>query len=241
MRKLFLAAALCYSATMMSQVPNEMSYQIMVLDPDNGKVIANKEAEICIELRKGSPTGDVAWSKTFTSTTDQRGICNLTLEVGNEVNWSDGEYYFATIINGKECGAPKITSVPYAFRAATAQTATTAATAYQASSLKGLPTREQLIGTWIFKEEKTYECYSSSYIFNEDGTGEYIETDLADGSGFTYTFLWKYNPNGLMFLDIQELSSRELNVLCVCLTSESQAFFITIDDEGMEKGIYNKQ
>ena len=234
MRKLFLAAALCYSATMLSQVPNEMSYQIMVLDPDNGKVIANKEAEICIELRKGSPTGDVAWSKTFTSTTDQRGICNLTLEVGNEVNWSDGEYYFATIINGKECGAPKITSVPYAFRAATAQTATTAATAYQASSLKGLPTREQLIGTWVYNRNSTN---TYTYIFNEDSTGnKTIEDDI---ECVNQPFKWQYRSNGTIFIQENNEHDAECFVLQIHLLSETQLFISDeIDNEGY---IYNKQ
>ena len=230
MRKLFLAAALCYSATMMSQVPNEMSYQIMVLDPDNGKVIANKEAEICIELRKGSPTGDVAWSKTFTSTTDQRGICNLTLEVGNEVNWSDCEYYFATIINGKECGAPKITSVPYAFRAATAQTATTAATAYQASSLKGLPTREQLIGTWV------RDGYPDCYVFNEDGTGEYVNTDNSDCP--REALEWQYRLDGTILLNTGRYGY-EYSLISVHLISEEQLYIFK--SSGEYGNVFNKQ
>lgn len=225
------------SVVAMSQVPNEMAYQIMVLDPDNGRVMANEEAEIRIELRKDSPTGEVAWSNTFTATTDQRGICNLTLEVGNEINWGAGEYYFATIINGKECGAPKITSVPYAFCATSAQTAVTAAIADQASSLKGVPTREQLIGTWTI-QYKSGNCYS--YIFNEDGTGTYKYMSEPDG-GYTYTLTWKYTPNGLMFLDIYEFDHSEPNVLLFCSISQSQVFITEVLDEGMKDGIYTKQ
>ena len=229
------------SVAAMSQVPNEMAYQIMVLDPDNGRVMANEEAEIRIELRKDSPTGEVAWSNTFTATTDQRGICNLTLEVGNEINWGAGEYYFAAIINGKECGAPKITSVPYAFCATSAQTAVTAAIADQASSLKGVPTREQLIGTWTIQDADGACC---SYIFNEDGTGTYSEyfnyMNEPDG-GFTYTLTWKYTSNGLIFLDIFEFNHYEQNGLYFALVSDSQAYFLCIRDEGMADGIYTKQ
>lgn len=236
-RRLFLTAMLSCSVVAMSQVPNEMAYQIMVLDPDNGRVMANEEAEIRIELRKDSPTGEVAWSNTFTVTTDQRGVCNLTLEVGNEVNWGAGEYYFATIINGKECGAPKITSVPYAFCAVSAQSAVTAASADQASSLKGVPTREQLIGTWTIQDSDGDCC---SYIFNEDGTGKYVNSD-ANGVGYYYTLTWKYTPNGLMFLDIHESDHSEPNVLVFCSISDSQVFIMEALDEGMADGIYTKQ
>lgn len=229
LRKLLLYS-LFISASMMSQVPHEMSYQIMVLDPDNGKVMANEDAEIRIEIRKDSPSGEIAWSNTYSVKTNERGICNLMLEVGNDVNWENGEYYFASIINGKECGVPKITSVPYAFCSETAKTATIATKAYSATILDGIPTRSQLIGTWVYiKDNNTYK-----YIFNEDGTGEYVT------KYYTYTFNYHYSPAGSITFDVKYSSLSDWHWGQIQTISDTQ-LSIWVVDNGMSSGVFTKQ
>lgn len=235
LRNIFFVAAMCLCLAAMSQVPNEISYQVLVLDPDNGKVLANETAEIRIELRKNTPTGEVAWSETFSATTDKRGMCNLTLSLDDNLDWSNNSYYFAAIINGKECGAPKMTSVPYALCAMSAQTATIATSAHQASTLEGLPTRQQLIGTWCYVNE---DGDTQAFIFNEDGTGKYHSDYYNDG--YTYTICsWTYYPNGFMYCDVQESSSLKHYLMNFLKISDNQIVIQT--NEHIEMGIYTKQ
>lgn len=147
-------------------VPRKMAYQIMALDPTTGQVLANREVNIRIELRKDTTNGPAVWYQDFKVQTDEAGVCQLTLELADSISWGTANYYMATIVDGKECGAPQITSVPYAL---------------QAGSVEGGMTKKDLIGTWVERREKEY-----TYVFNSDGTG-YCQHSYSDG---TLPFKW---------------------------------------------------
>jgi len=138
-------------------VPLKMAYQIMALNPTTGQVLANRDVNIRIELRQDKTDGQAVWHQDFDVRTDQTGICQLTLELSDSINWGAANYYLATIVDGKECSAPQVTSVPYAL---------------QAGCLNGVLTSTNLIGSW---KAKTGDGYV--YTFKSDST----VTIYADG------------------------------------------------------------
>lgn len=176
-------------------VPRKMAYQIMALDPTTGQVLANRAVDIRIELRMDTAGNMVVWYQDFKAQTDEAGVCQLTLEFADYINWGIGNYYLATIINGKECSAPQITSVPYALYAQNA---------VQADNLKGLITSQELIGTWEYKngEGTIYE-----YMFSSDNlVSECISIDIDNpgGGGYmgqsTTTYQWVLDAAGRLLI-----------------------------------------
>ncbi len=131
-------------------VPRKMAYQIMALNPTTGQVLANRDVNIRIELRQEKTDGQAVWHQDFEARTDEAGICQLTLEFADDIDWASADYYLATLIDGKECGASQVMSVPYALRAAT---------------IEGVITKKELIGSWLEKNG------NYKYIFKEDGSG----------------------------------------------------------------------
>ena len=70
---LFFLIASCCIQKLSAQAPQEMAYQIMVLDPKTGKIQADEDVSIRIEIRKNAPNGSVVWEKDFNGHTDQTG------------------------------------------------------------------------------------------------------------------------------------------------------------------------
>lgn len=131
-------------------VPLKMAYQIMALNPTTGQVLANRDVNIRIELRQDKTDGQAVWHQDFEARTDEAGICQLTLEFADDIDWASADYYLATLIDGKECGASQVMSVPYAL---------------QAGSVEGVVTKREIIGSWLRNDGRF------KYIFNEDGSG----------------------------------------------------------------------
>lgn len=117
----FAMIAMASIDTITAQVPSEMQYQVMVLNPTGG-IRANENVNMAIELREGSQNGTLVWKRDSVFATNKNGICNLTLNFGKNINWANGNFYLATIIDGKESGIAKIMSVPYSIYASHAQT-----------------------------------------------------------------------------------------------------------------------
>lgn len=135
MRKItLLFLVTLFTTTGWGQVPCEMQYSLMVLDPTSGQVLTGRDVALTLELRQGSATSAAVWSQGFNVKTDQSGFCQLTLSMPDTIDWGKGNYYMALLVDGKEAGAPKLTAVPYALCAA---------------SLEGIITKEELIGTWM--------------------------------------------------------------------------------------------
>lgn len=148
---LSLATAMLSVMSAFAQVPNEMSYQVMVIHG----LAAPQDVKIDIELRK-SKDGSAIWKKAFElKEVKNKSVQNLTLDFDDSIDFLDGEYWIATFIDGEEMGCAKMNSVPYAFCAKKAET------------LSSYITREELIGEWKGKHE------DEDFYFYEDGTLKY--------------------------------------------------------------------
>ena len=173
MKKLLLFTFLAFVMTVKTtaQVPREMQYSLMVTSPVTGQVLTNKNVNLRLELRHGSDKGTTVWAQTYETKTDMTGYCQLTLSFPDTINWGQGSYYMALLVDGKEAGAPKLTVVPYSLCAAT---------------IEGVITREELVGTWVGTHQYPDWVYTTNITFNSDGTG------------FTnyYSFKWGLNNVG---------------------------------------------
>lgn len=162
-------------------VPRKMAYQIMALNPTTGQVLANRDVNIRIELRQDKTDGQAVWHQDFEARTDEAGICQLTLELAEDIDWASADYYLATLIDGQECGASQMMSVPYAL---------------QAAAIEGIITKKELVGSWLEKNG------NYKYVFKEDGSG--IRMYNLDTNTKEEPFKWALDNVGhLLVYDLQ--------------------------------------
>lgn len=251
----FMFMLLGLNMTTFAGVPKSIAYQIMVLNPENGRIMANEKVALRIEIRQGNESGNVVFGQDFNTTTDKNGTCNISLDIPENMDWSKDDYYFATLINGKLSGASRIASVPYAL---------------MANELSGVITRSELIGTWklvpntegntadIDNGEDIEDFTELSYTFNENGTGTSIQVKKPEGHGNTvetyktYTFKWAITPTGILVLtNMLEKSTGEKNreytrqyhahQFPIVKIAEDKCMFPIIDTDRNENYILIKQ
>lgn len=117
---------------MSAQVPGSFQYQA-VLRNDDGSIASNKPLEVRVRIHQGAADGTVVYEEDHTTSSNASGI--ITLKVGEGVNtsretlfvdvdWSDGVYFFETLVNRgtgyESLGTQQLLSVPYAKCAVTA-------------------------------------------------------------------------------------------------------------------------
>lgn len=187
-------------------VPRKMAYQIMALNPTTGQVLANRDVNIRIELRQDKTDGQAVWHQDFEARTDEAGICQLALEFADDIDWASADYYLATLIDGKECGASQVMSVPYAL---------------QAASIEGVITKKELVGSWLRIDDEI------KYVFNEDGSG--YKLDFYYDNPEPENFKWMLDNLGhLVIFDEGHTDVNSISVWsCIKLTDSS---FIFSDD-----------
>ncbi len=213
MKKLLFTTLLTLLTTMLyAQVPNEMNYSVMLLNPTTGKVMANETAKIRLELRVGSTNGDAVWGQDFEVTTDKSGMVQLTLKFTDDIDWSLGNFFLAMKVNDQEVGCPQMRSVPYAF---------------QAERLSGIITRKELIGTWSMTNNST----NYSITFNADGTGSKRRTGNEWDSYDSFT--WILTPSGNIAIFEQDGDGE---IAFTCRVSSKQVIF----DGYPQDGLYTK-
>ena len=110
---------------MSAQVPGSFQYQA-VLRNDDGSIASNKPLEVRVRIHQGAADGTVVYEEDHTTSSNASGI--ITLKVGEtlfvDVDWSDGVYFFETLVNRgtgyESLGTQQLLSVPYAKCAVTA-------------------------------------------------------------------------------------------------------------------------
>jgi hypothetical protein len=115
---------LLISGLVLAQLPNSFKYQAVLRDA-SGNIKASTNANVRIDILKGSATGTNVYAETFTAQTNALGLINLeigngTSVVGNfsTIDWSAGLYFVKVSVDGTEMGTSQLLSVPYALYAA---------------------------------------------------------------------------------------------------------------------------
>lgn len=177
----------------------QITYQLLVLDQATGHVRANADVAIRVEVREGSPEGALAFGQDFNCTTDKAGTCTILLDIPERFDWSAGDHYFSTLIDGQPAGSSKITSVPYALYA------------QKAGQLTGTISREELVGTWEAVVQADGDDIATA-VFNADGTGSWVMSYYAEDpystSSTEATFNWTLSNAGVLLLT--QRKSREI-------------------------------
>jgi hypothetical protein len=108
------------------QAPEAINYQALIRDA-SGVVVANQNVGIQISVLQGSANGNVIYKETFSPTTNDFGLVNLQIGLGNPsignfsvINWGSGVYFVETAVdvsgstNYVAISTTQFMSVPYA-------------------------------------------------------------------------------------------------------------------------------
>ncbi len=114
------------------KMPQAISYQAVARDAQ-GKVVAEKQIGIKVEILKGSAEGDVVYSETHVPTSSRTGTINLligqgTSEIGtfSAIDWGGDTYFLQLSMdlaggnNYEKVSTTQMLPVPYALYAAKA-------------------------------------------------------------------------------------------------------------------------
>ena len=85
MKKLLLTLGivLLISSTLLAQAPQSFKYQAIARDID-GSIIANQQVSVKINLIQGSENGNVVYSEFHNLQTNQYGLINLEIGMGED-------------------------------------------------------------------------------------------------------------------------------------------------------------
>lgn len=128
-RYLLLFILVSSSTSLLAQIPESISYQAIISDNQN-QIIANSEVGIRLSILAGSPTGEELYYEERVVSTNESGL--VTLHFGGDhlsayVNWAEPQLYIRIDVDPEGGANYQITSVnqllsvPYAFRAQTAE------------------------------------------------------------------------------------------------------------------------
>jgi len=137
MKKIFISAVWLFIGRMTyAQAPKAFNYQAVIRSSD-GEVVKNKLVSMQLGILKLTASGDVVYSERHNLTTNDNGMVNLFVGQGtivsgqfSNIDWAKGEYFLKIELdidggtNFTEIGTSKLLSVPYAFYADKAKTAT---------------------------------------------------------------------------------------------------------------------
>lgn len=190
LRNGFMMAVLLWlsSLSVAAQVPSAMDYQILATNPQTGMVLANKELTIRVELRLNAEDGETIWSTEEKVTSSKSGVCTISLDFA-DVDWSQGIYFIKAFVDGEPIGASQVKSVPFALIA---------------DGVRGVITKNKLIGTWIaVDEDGKYGRSVYTFVFNKDGTFSYSYSYYSESfhDKDEYTGTWKLNNLGKIIFD----------------------------------------
>lgn len=109
-----------------TQAPEAINYQALIRDA-SGVVVANQNVGIQISVLQGNANGNAVYKETFSPTTNDFGLVNLQIGLGNpsignfsSINWGSGVYFVETAVdvsgstNYVAISTTQFMSVPYA-------------------------------------------------------------------------------------------------------------------------------
>lgn len=131
MKNLYLTAVFTFFALFLTwaQSPEQFNYQAVIRN-SGGNILANQGVGIKFNIRQATAAGNIVFSETFATTTNEYGMVNLQIGSGTAVtgtiagiNWGSGPYYLEFMVdsaggsNYTAVGTSQLLSVPYALYA----------------------------------------------------------------------------------------------------------------------------
>ncbi|TVQ13843.1 MAG: hypothetical protein EA361_09075, partial [Bacteroidetes bacterium] len=107
------------TTSLTAQPPQAFNYQAVLRD-DAGQVMASEEVAIQIEILRESAAGEVVFSETHNTQTNELGLVNLaigSIEGLENIQWGNDSFFIRVSIDGNEMGTTQLLSVPFALYA----------------------------------------------------------------------------------------------------------------------------
>lgn len=101
------------------QIPNVISYQGILLNQPAGDPVANGPHTVKFRFYDAPSAGNFQWETSQIEVNTFKGLFSTLIPVPSSATWAQ-PLYVEVISNGQEMGRIPLTTVPYAFRAATA-------------------------------------------------------------------------------------------------------------------------
>jgi len=130
-RIVFILNLLFAAITLIAQVPAGFSYQAVIRN-SSGDIVANQTVKFQFSILRDSESGTVVYRETHSVPTNNFGLANLKVGMGNKVSgtfdpaaWGNSKHYLKVELdpdNGNSfshLGTSKLLAVPYAFHAQT--------------------------------------------------------------------------------------------------------------------------
>ncbi|MBN2778404.1 MAG: fibrobacter succinogenes major paralogous domain-containing protein [Bacteroidales bacterium] len=121
-KTILLLAMIVVSICVLAQSPQMFNYQAVVRDAQ-GTPIMNDNVEIQINILSSTIDGDVVFTETHNTITNDYGLINLKIGSQNDmsvVDWTSDAYFIEVVLDGTQMGVSQLLSVPFAMHAATA-------------------------------------------------------------------------------------------------------------------------
>lgn len=118
MRNLFTVLALFTSGYAFAQIPNAISYQGILVN-STGDPVADGPHTIKFRVYNAPTGGNFQWETSVIEVNTVRGLFVTIISVPDNATWTQ-PLYVEVVADGQEQGRIQLTTVPYAFRAATA-------------------------------------------------------------------------------------------------------------------------
>lgn len=99
-----------------AQPPKTFNYQAVLRDVA-GQVLASEDVQIQIELLRESAAGEMVFSETHNTQTNEFGLINLAIgseESLEDIQWGNDSYFIRITVNGNVMGTTQLLSVPFA-------------------------------------------------------------------------------------------------------------------------------
>ena len=205
-KKMFFAGvcllAACFTQAQESQMPKAFSYQAVVRD-NTGKVVADKQVGVKIEILKGSAESEtVVYEETLTPTSTKTGTVNMMIGNGNAtqfaaIDWGGNSHFLRISLsldggeNYKVVSTTQMLPVPYALYAEKAGSVVDNGSG--GSTEPGTPEAGEIkYGRDFILSPTDYDLYPSE-LFAAFGTGmeETIRTDeYPTGTTFEFNIIY---------------------------------------------------
>ncbi len=114
---IFLIAIMAFNT--IAQPPMAFNYQAVLRD-DAGQVMASEQVAIQIEILRESAAGEVVFSETHNTQTNELGLVNLaigSIESLENIQWANDSFFIRISVDGNEMGTTQLLSVPFALHA----------------------------------------------------------------------------------------------------------------------------
>lgn len=107
------------TASLTAQPPQAFNYQAVLRD-DAGQVLASEQVVIQIEILRENAAGEVVFSETHDTQTNELGLINLaigSIESLENIQWGNDSFFIRVSVDGNEMGTTQLLSVPFALYA----------------------------------------------------------------------------------------------------------------------------